>query len=814
MGGTRRQHHKPQRHVVRHVQRARGAHVQAREGRHLAEALQPLLHLVLHVGLVQLLGAVLHHLAQRGARVVPVAVAAAVAVQEGGLALQRAQRVVEDGDVLAGLHGAQADVRALYAARGLAVHVGRGAQHDGARYAPRSQHPPVARVLLVVLVRDGLLAVNLGVNDAVPVLVQVARQLVAHVGHVQRQGAGHDHGALVAAHPQLVDDGGHQAQHATRALEGLQRGPVLVQAVEHLGVDGVAAHHAVAILQLARVHGEVRRVLRIHLAEGVAHLVALGLVLAVEEESSPHHLKALVRADGLPDCLHAAKGVLNGLQRALAALAANLPVALGDGRHNQAALARARRLGQLLDEGDEVVEGAGGQLVHAIELLRVGNQLVHQHQRAAARVEHLCQRLGARRYAPAVGVAHVLVQLGLAGGLRQLVGNLAPDGVDGYAWHGARTAGLGGVEGGAHDHCHVDLGDLRYAGRLENRLHVGDALHKGAAAQQVVQSQHAVRLAAAKGRLQLNHGLAVQPRHAPQGLHQQPLHSLRHVGTAEELHRVAVLQRALATRHLRQVRRELRVAVAALRHVLVGLHHVAPARQAAHGHRLRRVLPGGGLGRVRVARGGNGALGAAVARLPQQGIDFGRPLAVNLVAQAAHGVQRAPGVVLGEVLHAAVCPLHARALQLYGPGAAVARELPAEDLVPLEVNDAQACQYVERAGQLAGRASLGKVPPLLRREVRQHALGPPALAVGGHKLLRDVGHKGVEQDVEALGHLQVVLHAMPPTNPWGNPWGNRATPARAPAPAAAPPCPESQARQPRASCRRRPPGSSPSCPRW
>ena len=295
-----------------------------------------------------------------------------------------------------------------------------------------------------------------------------------------------------------MDYGRHQTQHAARALEGLKRRPVLVEPVEHLGMDGVAAHHAVAVLELAGIDREVGGVLAVHLAERVAYGIALCRVLAVEEQTPAYHLEALVRAHGLPDGLHAPKGVLDGLKRTLAALAANLALALGDGRHHQAALGGACGLGQFLDERDEVVKRACGQLLHAEELLGVCHELIHEHQSASASVEHLGKCLRSGRYTASVGIAHVLVERRVALGYRKLVGNLAPDGIHGDARHVGGPLGLRRVQSGADDDGDVHLGHLVDASGLKHGQRVGDLPDAFAAAQQVVQGQHAVRLATAE----------------------------------------------------------------------------------------------------------------------------------------------------------------------------------------------------------------------------------------------------------------------------------------------------------------------------
>ena len=62
----------------------------------------------------------------------------------------------------------------------------------------------------------------------------------------------------------------------------------------------------------------------------------------------------------------------------------------------------------------------------------------------------------------------------------------------------------------------MHLRDFGNARLLEHGREVGNLPHAGAAAHHVVESEHAVRLAAAEGRLELDDGLAVEAAHAAQ----------------------------------------------------------------------------------------------------------------------------------------------------------------------------------------------------------------------------------------------------------------------------------------------------------
>ena len=283
----------------------------------------------------------------------------------------------------------------------------------------------------------------------------------------------------------------------------------------------------------------------------------------------------------------------------------------------------------------------------------------------------------------------------------------------------------------------------------------------------MVEREHAVRLAAAEGGLELDHGLAVKAGHTAQRLHEQALHALGHIRAPEELHGVAVLERPLATRHLRQVGGELGVAVAALRNVLMRLHHVTPAGQPFHRDGLRLGLGGGdGLRRRhRVARR-HRPLGAAVARLAKQRVDLRRAVGVHLLAQATHGVKRAPRIIVAEVLASPMRELVPGALELHDPVLAVLGEVLPEDVTPADVHDEETFGDVERVDELPVCARRGEVASLVLVHVAKDALLPPrVVTVLANQLACDIGREGVEQNVERLRHAQVVLHGYSPSIP-------------------------------------------------
>ena len=113
----------------------------------------------------------------------------------------------------------------------------------------RSGHPPAGRELAQVAhravdpERQGLLAVDILLDDRHPVVRQVPRQLELHAGVVDSDVRGQDQGVPVALLPEAVNDRRHQPQHAAGALELHQRRPVAVEPVEHLEVDGIGRLH-------------------------------------------------------------------------------------------------------------------------------------------------------------------------------------------------------------------------------------------------------------------------------------------------------------------------------------------------------------------------------------------------------------------------------------------------------------------------------------------------------------------------------------------------------------------------------------------
>ena len=100
-------------------------------------------------------------------------------------------------------------------------------------------------------------AVDVLVDDGVPVVGEVAGQLVAHAVVVDGKGGGQQQRVAVPPLPQAVDHRRHQAQHASGALKLGEGGPVRVESVEDLGMNRVSRPDAALIIGSAAFRGEL-----------------------------------------------------------------------------------------------------------------------------------------------------------------------------------------------------------------------------------------------------------------------------------------------------------------------------------------------------------------------------------------------------------------------------------------------------------------------------------------------------------------------------------------------------------------------------
>ena len=226
---------------------------------------------------LQLLGAVLRQLGDRGLRRVPVARAVLIEVRRRRG--QPPQGIAEDRRRLARHHAAELDPPILKAAMG-GRRRGRRAQVDRPRHAPARRELAQVGDFAVHPQRQRVRAVHVLLDHRHPVVREVARQLELHARVVDRDVRRQDERGLVPLLPQAVDHRRHQAQHAAGALEFHQRGPVGVEAVEDLRVDRIGRLDAFLVVGVAALGRELLVLRPVEIGEGPRHHVAVLELLA------------------------------------------------------------------------------------------------------------------------------------------------------------------------------------------------------------------------------------------------------------------------------------------------------------------------------------------------------------------------------------------------------------------------------------------------------------------------------------------------------------------------------------------------------
>ena len=388
--------------------------------------------------------------------------------------------------------------------------------------------------------------------------------------------------------PQRVDHGVHQTQDAARALEALEARPVLVEAIEQLGVDRVGLLDAVLVAAVARLAREVVGVAVVHLDEAAGGRADRGERVGVGRDEQPlaDDVVRLVRRRGAPLVGDAAHDVLQALERLEAVRAADLLGVAGDRLGVVAALRRgdrdgeqhARRaldrLGERLRERELVVERPAREVVARDEAARVGDPLVDQDHRRGVGAEQLVKRLPGRGAVGVRGRDHRERRLAA-----ELPRELAPDRVDlrPVGLHRARRRDVVADERDAPD----APGQLAEGRVGEHVLDVLRVVAERRAGSQVPQREHRVRLAAAEVRLQVDdrRGVLVA-RQAPHRPIDEVAQTLGEVGAREELDRLGVvLAGVLGRGDLVEVGGELSGLEVAGRDVIVGRKDLAPRAQ-------------------------------------------------------------------------------------------------------------------------------------------------------------------------------------------------------------------------------------------
>ena len=218
----------------------------------------------------------------------------------GGPARQLSESVGELADRLARLNAAQHHRLEVHPPA--AVGPGGRSHVHGASRPAGGREPAEVGELVVDLQRQGVLAVNIGLDHRVPALLQVLLHLAGQSAGVHGQVAGRDQQRLVAALPELGHSQGHQPQHPPGALELVEGRPVAEKPVEQLGVDRVRQLHPPPVGGLGGRRREVAGLAAVHLGEGPDHAVAAAGLVGGHgvEQAAADDLEALVGTGRLP----------------------------------------------------------------------------------------------------------------------------------------------------------------------------------------------------------------------------------------------------------------------------------------------------------------------------------------------------------------------------------------------------------------------------------------------------------------------------------------------------------------------------------
>ena len=170
-----------------------------------------------------------------------------------------------------------------------------GRQEDGASCTPGGSVPAQVRIFAINLERHRSRTINVTVNNGLPRLIQVPRQLGLYSRIVKRHACWQDHRRLITPSPEGGDHSSHQPQYAACALKPFEGRPVLVQPGEEFWMDRVRALDLVYVPRLSALAREFRRLSPVELAEGLRGGVTIFDAVSRDgfEESTANDLEAL-----------------------------------------------------------------------------------------------------------------------------------------------------------------------------------------------------------------------------------------------------------------------------------------------------------------------------------------------------------------------------------------------------------------------------------------------------------------------------------------------------------------------------------------
>ncbi len=172
---------------------------------------------------------------------------------------------------------------------------------NGACNAPTGRKFAEIRNFAVDPERQRIWSIHILFNDRCPVYRKVACQLKLHTRIINRDIGRHDEWVSVTLFPKTVNDGCHQPQDAPCTLELHQCGPVGVESVEDLRMNGVGRFDTLFIVRVVAIRRKFRLLCSVKVCKGTCYNIAileLGRIGKRFKEPPPHNFKAFLSACG------------------------------------------------------------------------------------------------------------------------------------------------------------------------------------------------------------------------------------------------------------------------------------------------------------------------------------------------------------------------------------------------------------------------------------------------------------------------------------------------------------------------------------
>jgi hypothetical protein len=130
------------------------------------------------------------------------------------------------------------------------------------------------RNLAVYPKRQSAWTVYVFLDDGNPVIRKVSSELELNSRVVDRNVARQDQRVSVALLPKAVYDRGHEAKNASRALELGKGGPIVVEPVEYLWVNGISRSNSLLVVGIPALGRKLLVLCPVEVVEAPRNVVA------------------------------------------------------------------------------------------------------------------------------------------------------------------------------------------------------------------------------------------------------------------------------------------------------------------------------------------------------------------------------------------------------------------------------------------------------------------------------------------------------------------------------------------------------------